>query len=79
MAVRSIGVVTRGKLRRRPAHQHTAMKPAHNSKPGNTPARNKSAIDALATSAKRIIAIDGGISTAIVAADASVAAENAGG
>ena len=73
------GVVSRGKPRLRPTHQHTPMKPAHISSPGTMPATNSAAIDALALSANRIMGIDGGIRMSMVAAAASVAAENAGG
>ena len=75
----SKGAVSRGKLRRRPTHQHMNMKPPHISRPGSTPATNRSAIDALAVNAKRIIGIDGGIRMSMVAAAASVAAEKAAG
>ena len=78
-AVRLNGVRSRGRLRRLPTHQQAAMKPAHISSPGSTPARNSAAIDALDDSANRIIGIDGGIRMSIVAAEASVAAENAAG
>jgi hypothetical protein len=54
------------------------MKPAHISSPGTMPATNSAAI-ALALSANRIMGIDGGIRMSMVAAAASVAAENAGG
>ena len=43
------------------------------------PATNSAAIEVLLTSANRISGIDGGIRMSIVAAAASVAAENAGG
>jgi hypothetical protein len=71
--------VSRGRLRRLPTHQQAAMKPPHISSPGITPATNSAAIDALEVSANRIIGIDGGIRMSMVAAAASVAAENAGG
>ena len=75
----SSGRVSRGKLRRRPTHQHTTMKPPHISRPGRMPATKSAAIEVLLTRANRISGIDGGIRMSIVAAAASVAAENAGG
>ncbi len=73
------GDLSRGKLRRRPTHQQANMKPPHNKRPGSTPATNSDAMEALAVRANRIKGIDGGIRMSIVAAAASVAAENAAG
>src|SRR3989338_1184581 len=75
----SMGVRSRGELRRLPRHQHMNMKPPHISMPGRMPATNSAAMEALAVSANRIIGIEGGIRMSMVAAAASVAAEKAGG